>query len=478
MIDEEGRMHVLFTMFIGAGYVFLDTALLIRFQARCDREYLDWNTRRLSLAGRIPGSELLHTFDENLRRLGSYVFLQRMTQMAPLLGVLVTVLGLYVVNLGPEASTNPTQIITAIRPVYLGVALGAGLAILHQFFLQSASHRTNVLRNKAQQELGSASVDPVNQALMDFAKRVQGLTVTLSDQVTEISERTTGEMGQLAAQLEQLRQNVNRITQTCDKTGTALEQAARNIEEGTRASMTTMKDTTAQSVKELAKQSHTLQTKLQNVVTGLGNTVGGMERAIQNLPSGVDTLNQSAGELYKLVQTMVQTQATVSENEVARRAAVQHGLDELSQMASHLTPASKELAQCATRMNESQKEYESARNSMQAVAADLEESLKAVRQNHSDLSKMLAQAIGQELSSTLAGHINQQLAGNAQIPKLLIQHAKSVEQLIASRLVDPDRVRTAVARPHAGSGNDDGDGNGDGVRSSSVFSRILNLVRR
>jgi hypothetical protein len=86
--------------------------------------------------------------DTHIASDGSYLLLQRMGVMAPLLGVVLTVAGFYWLDVGGDEASLQT-ILSAVTPLVAGVGTGAVLAMINQILLHFAGQRVESLRTTA-----------------------------------------------------------------------------------------------------------------------------------------------------------------------------------------------------------------------------------------------------------------------------------------------------------------------------------------
>ena len=89
--------------------------------------------------------DVLQELDARVASNGDYLLLQRMGVMAPLLGVVLTVVGFYWLNVGEEVQSLQS-ILLAVTPLVSGVGTGAVLALVNQALLHTAGRRVESLR--------------------------------------------------------------------------------------------------------------------------------------------------------------------------------------------------------------------------------------------------------------------------------------------------------------------------------------------
>lgn len=97
-------------------------------------------------ARRFTRDEALHELDVRIASDPAYLMLQRMSIMAPLVGVVLTVLGFYWLDVDETGERSLQTIITAVTPLVTGVGTGAVLALINQFLLQLVGGRLERLR--------------------------------------------------------------------------------------------------------------------------------------------------------------------------------------------------------------------------------------------------------------------------------------------------------------------------------------------
>jgi hypothetical protein len=100
------------------------------------------------ISANFTRDDALQELDTRIASNGSYLLLQRMSVMAPLLGVVLTVAGFYWLNVSEEDQSLQT-ILMAVTPLVSGVGTGAVLAIINQMLLHMAGRRVESLRTSA-----------------------------------------------------------------------------------------------------------------------------------------------------------------------------------------------------------------------------------------------------------------------------------------------------------------------------------------
>ena len=120
---------------------------------RSESGWADWvlthfPVGRTGMPANFTREDALQELDSRLASDSGYLLLQRMGVMAPLLGVVLTVVGFYWLKVGDENQSLGT-ILWAVTPLVSGVGTGAVLALVNQVLLHFASRRVESLRMTA-----------------------------------------------------------------------------------------------------------------------------------------------------------------------------------------------------------------------------------------------------------------------------------------------------------------------------------------
>lgn len=104
--------------------------------------------RNTATPANITRDDVLKELDVHIGSDGYYLLLQRLGVMAPLLGVVLTVAGFAVVDIGSE-SQSLKDILKAVTPLVAGVGTGAILAFINQWLLHFVGNKVEAVRNEA-----------------------------------------------------------------------------------------------------------------------------------------------------------------------------------------------------------------------------------------------------------------------------------------------------------------------------------------
>ena len=195
-----------------------------------------------------PGSytrdSVLQELDTRLASDASYLLLQRMGVMAPLLGVILTVAGFWYLQVEESGDMQLRDILFAVTPLVSGVGAGAVLALINQGLLQWTSQRIESLRMVARTWFDVAIWNSVGldsqAATVNAVGAVERMAVAISqaaDHHTESANRLTaststihdsahefcGVVREFGGQIQGVPQTLGDLTKAMQASATALE---------------------------------------------------------------------------------------------------------------------------------------------------------------------------------------------------------------------------------------------------------------
>jgi hypothetical protein len=118
-----------------------------------DIPWLRWVDTNFPHDSTTPGSytrdDVLKELDTQIASDSHYLLLQRAGVMAPLLGVIITVLGFIVLDVPETEEQTLNDILYTVTPLVAGVGTGAVLAFINQWLLHLAGGKVEAVRNAA-----------------------------------------------------------------------------------------------------------------------------------------------------------------------------------------------------------------------------------------------------------------------------------------------------------------------------------------
>ncbi len=236
--------------------------------------WLKWVDANFPRDSRTPGS---YTRDDVLRELDShiasdkyYLLLQRAGVMAPLLGVIITVVGFLVLKVPKGETQSLAEILLAVTPLMVGVGTGALLAFINQWLLHFAGNKVEVVRNEARGWFDAAIWSHVG--LDTQAATVKAITAIerMAKSVTHAAEQQEGTANHLRESVSVIQQASAGFQQSYAAFGVNLQGLPSTLQQLTTA---------------LQASLETLQVLIpvgQRAVAGLDVSVSAFRAAVEN----------------------------------------------------------------------------------------------------------------------------------------------------------------------------------------------------
>jgi len=160
--------------------------------------WLDWVHRVFPQGSTTPGSytrdDVLKELDTRISSSADYLLLQRLGVMAPLLGVILTVLGFWWLKVPDTEEQSLNDILFAVTPLVAGVGIGAILAFINQGLLHVAGIKAEAVRMAARSWFDAAVWSTVGldtqAATVKAIAGIDKMARTLSDSADKQHEAT------------------------------------------------------------------------------------------------------------------------------------------------------------------------------------------------------------------------------------------------------------------------------------------------
>ena len=227
----------------------------------------------------LTRDDVMQELDSRLAADSSYLLLQRMGVMAPLLGVILTVMGFAWLDVPESEEQSLAQILFAVTPLVAGVGTGAVLAFINQGLLHVASTRVESLRTASRTWFDSAIW---NQIGID----VQAATIKTIASI----ERMSQAVSRSAEQQNDAAERLQTTTQAIEDAATNLNQALCNFGEEAKdlpESMTWLRDSVEACVESL-----------QHLIPIGERAVSGLDVSVAALRSTIDNQFTEASKLH------------------------------------------------------------------------------------------------------------------------------------------------------------------------------------
>lgn len=157
--------------------------------------WLKWVDRNFSRQATAPGNytrdEVLRELDTQIASDSSYLLLQRTGVMAPLLGVIITVLGFMLIDFSRTGEQSLGELLLIVAPLVAGVGTGALLAFINQWLLHLVGGKVESVRYAARVWFDAAIWSHVGlDTQAATVKAIQAME-KMSRAVSEAAERET-----------------------------------------------------------------------------------------------------------------------------------------------------------------------------------------------------------------------------------------------------------------------------------------------
>ncbi len=361
--------------------------------------WLKWVNSNFPTGTTTPGNyareDVLHELDTRIASRSDYLLLQRLGVMAPLLGVILTVLGFPFIELPETEDPSLDQMLDVVTPLVAGVGTGAVLALINQFLLHIAGGRAEAVRMIGRTWFDSAiwysvgldtqaatvkaiaaiermavSVSESADRQSENAERLVESTTAMKEAATEFQQVVTAFGSDIKGLPETLR-DVRDATAASAKTLDALIPVGQRAVAGLDVSVSAFRTSIEQDfIKSAAKHRESLDSLSTANLTALGDTSTRIQDAAKSVSDGSvlfrkvleeqsqfselmqpvhDSLNESIQRLSKSGDQLAATVANeVTPSQQAFREAAGSSTESAKQLSSFIDagvdPATKRLA--------------------------------------------------------------------------------------------------------------------------------------
>ena len=242
-----------------------------------DIPWLKWVDENFPRGSDAPANytrdDVLKELDTQIASDGHYLLLQRAGVMAPLLGVIITVIGFVVLLVrGSTMSvdTGMDEILKMVAPLVAGVGTGAALAFINQGLLHVAGVRVEAVRDSARAWFDSAIWRNVGLDVQAATVKAISAMESMAKSVAQSAVKQEENAGALRKSIAKIYQSSDTFQQTYIAFGEELGELPKSLAEVTR---------TAQAAVE------TLQSLVpvgERAVLGLDVSVSAFSSAVEN----------------------------------------------------------------------------------------------------------------------------------------------------------------------------------------------------
>jgi ABC-type transporter Mla subunit MlaD len=329
--------------------------------------------------GNMTRDDVLRELDVRIAGDSSYLLLQRMGVMAPLLGVVLTVISFYWLKIDEAQSQSLSSILLALTPLVSGVGAGAVLALINQVLLHAVGRRIELLRLSAREWFDAVIWAQLPMDSQAVEANAVATVERFSRSMSEAADRYTA--------------GAQRID---DCTG-SMTAAARHFHEvvqsfgtdikGIPAALCDVRDATAESA-----------SALRDLVPVNARAVAGLDVSVSAFRSTVDREFSAAATRH---EQSSQTLAEAIERISAAAEGLKSGSNELNQTAVANTAFFERMQEILGpylvephgELHQAAKNLTAQTNDIHAAAASLTQTVNAISDEFSSITGVLAPAI-------------------------------------------------------------------------------------
>jgi methyl-accepting chemotaxis protein len=187
--------------------------------------------------GNFTREEVLQELDTRIASHGDYLLLQRMGVMAPLLGVVLTVVGFYWLDVR-QGDESLQSIMLAVTPLVGGVGTGAVLALINQGLLHIAGRRVESLRMAARTWFDMVIWSHIGLDTQAATVKAVRAMERLAGSMSEAADRYTGSSGQLAESTTSMKDAATKFREVVGAFNSQMKGIPDSLHEVRRATKT------------------------------------------------------------------------------------------------------------------------------------------------------------------------------------------------------------------------------------------------
>lgn len=430
--------------------------------------WLKWVNSNFPAGTTTPGNytreDVLHELDTRIASRSDYLLLQRLGVMAPLLGVILTVLGFPFIELPESQDPSLDQMLDVVTPLVAGVGTGAVLALINQFLLHSTGGRAESLRMTGRTWFDSAVWYSVGLDTQAATVKAIAAIERMAISVTESAKLQSENANRLVESTSAIKQAAAEFQQVVNAFGSDIKDLPDTLRD--------IRDATAASTKTLDE----LIPVGKRAVAGLDVSVSAFRTSIENdfitaaakHRESIDSLSSSNLAALDDTSKRIQDAAkAVTDGSVLFKKA----LDDQSQFAELMSPVHDSLNDAIQRLSKSgdqlaatvsddvspaQKAFHEAAasftDSAKQLSVFIDRGLEPATQRLADLHKTLG---GLEQTAKSMQAFGQAGGDVDRITKSLADAADAADAIAAL----PDRIREVLEQhsdAHAVAGNGGG----------------------
>ena len=283
-----------------------------------------------------------------LTNIQSRHILKRLSVMAPLVGVVLTAVGFLTLPVGSTSGDSSQQFnLQKVQPLYIGVLVGAALALINQIFLAALEMQAQSIRGKLESGVHE-SPESAKDAVVEMRAALGAITNEMKLQATAMRTEAAVTMAELVRPMNSAASSLLKTSEDLTRVQVALQGAATRFDTSSKDSLRQLDQTTD----AFGKALDALQTRLSVVAAELEKTPKIMQVAVTSfvseftkLPKNLNDATAKVGlaldglparmeRTIKAMESAVGQFASIAQTGTSGLSGLQEGADNLKQGAS------------------------------------------------------------------------------------------------------------------------------------------------
>ena len=466
----------IFATIFGFGYVFLIFIARNRAYKEIDTGSAKWRSSAESLSYQyLNYNDALNELEIAIHSGFSYSLLRKLTGIAPLMGVVLTALLFWISEIktgslqGVESLIDVTGI---IKPVLLGVFLGATLSILNQFVLiatdvYASQTAMRTIKNIDQKLLGGAYavLGPFMQDLEKFSKQIDISTENMTLLQRKVSDTWQVVLNSFKSSLETLSaaagSAANRLDKSSEKHFTAIESVTHEfgstvgqmslLVERTSESLNLYLSETTSSICEakntLAEAVATARTATSQAGEHLTKQAELLRETVKSEVGAISKATSKALQVHEaaMVDTAKKSQeAQISTLDIVRKA-IEFSTNRLSQAADGIVASIEPVTKMKTEVGSYIETIRNQTVSCTALDIALRDVVKAIEITRSETLR-IQETLASKITESAGGLSTTQSAIESSIMRLIPALQSTEKQVLALTVSNELLVKQAGER--------------------------------
>ena len=467
----------IFATIFGFGYVFLIFIARNRAYKEINTGSAKWRSSAESLSYQyLNYNDALNELEIAIHSGFNYSLLRKLTGIAPLMGVVLTALLFWIseIKTGSEQGGNSLTIdVTGIiKPVLLGVFLGATLSILNQFVLiatdvYASQTAMRTIKSIDQKLLGGAYavLGPFMQDLQQFSKQIDLSTENMTLLQRKVSDTMQVVLNSFKSSLETLSVSAgsaaNRLDKSSEKHFTAIESVTHEfgntvgqmslLVERTSESLNLYLSETTSSICEakntLAEAVATARTATSQAGEHLTKQAELLRETVKSEVGAIGKATSKALQVHEaaMVDTAKKSQeAQVSTLDIVRKA-IEFSTNRLSQAADGIVASIEPVTKMKTEVGSYIETIRNQTVSCSALDIALRDVVKAIEITRSETLR-IQETLASKITESAGGLSTTQSAIESSIMRLIPALQSTEKQVLALTVSNELLVKQAGDR--------------------------------